>query len=359
MNLTIFLVLIAVSALAFVAEWLVIKAAYKLKLFDTPNVRKIHHQRIPRLGGLIIVPILLLGMFLFYSLDEAATLALFKGNETALVGMLMATGVVYIFGFFDDLVNIRYRNKFVAQIFSGVAMCLSGLMISSFSGFLGVNSLPIALAWLATIFATIYISNAINFIDGIDGLAGSLAIIALAYYAVIFHMTGFKGVVMVCILIACAVVPLLIFNLFGAVKNHTKVFMGDAGSLSLGILLCGMGVFVVQRVSFGDATSGSFALAVAPLMLPCFDVVRVVIVRRINGRNVFEADKSHIHHKFLAMGMTQHQTLLCLIGVDLVMVLSTVWLSTMLNVNLVILVEVLLFVGLIQLINRKLKQKQI
>lgn len=356
MNTTLTSILIVVLAVSFLAEWIVIKAAYKLRLFDKPNTRKIHHNFIPRLGGCIILPVLVLGLFLGYSLDQDAFLQLFKGSETSLVGLLMAAGVVYIFGFFDDLVNIRYRNKFVAQILSGLSMCLCGLFINSLHGFLWMDNLPVVLSWIVTVFSVVYISNAINFIDGIDGLAGSLGVIALIYYGVVFHMMGCPGFVMVCVLILIALVALLHFNLFGKVESKTKVFMGDAGSLSLGVLLCGLGVYVLQRAELAGSSSANFVLAVAPLMLPSFDVVRVVMVRKLNGKNVFMADKSHIHHKLLAMGLSQSQTLICLIFIDLVMVVTAVCMMTVINVNLVILIEVIMFTILVLMINRKMKK---
>lgn len=352
-------ILAIVAVVAFFSEWIVVKAAYKLKLFDQPNGRKIHHKRIPRLGGVIIYPILLLGLFLLYTLDSGSFFDLYSGCQDALVGLLMAIGVVYIFGFFDDLVNIRYRNKFAAQIFSGVALCLCGVMIDSFCGFIGIAKLPTILAWAFTIFAVIYVSNAINFIDGIDGLAASLSTIALIYYAVIFNMMAQMGLVFVCLIAILALLAFEVFNLFGKSERATKVFMGDAGSLSMGVLLCGLGIMVLQHFSANGDISGNFALAVAPLMLPCFDVVRVVITRWLHGKNVFEADKSHIHHKFLSLGLSQRQTLLCLVGFDLLMLLTAVLLLPIMNVNLIILLEVLLFMALVQLINRKLKNKQI
>ena len=129
MNTTLTSILIVVLAVSFLAEWIVIKAAYKLRLFDKPNTRKIHHNFIPRLGGCIILPVLVLGLFLGYSLDQDAFLQLFKGSETSLVGLLMAAGVVYIFGFLSAIATslwLRYSQDCqCASVDSSLIRCMA------------------------------------------------------------------------------------------------------------------------------------------------------------------------------------------------------------------------------------------
>lgn len=359
MSFQLFTLIFILFIIAAFGEWIVVRSAYRLRLFDIPNARKIHNSKIPRLGGLIVFPVLLIGLFLWYCVDNESFLLKFGEIGDSVIGILMATAVVYICGLFDDLIGIRYRNKFIAQIISGVALCLSGVMISDFNGFLGLHEIPVSLAWPITIFAVIFVSNAFNFIDGIDGLAANLAIIALIYYGCGFVLMAHSELLVLCLFVIVALVVLLMFNMFGNPEKETKVFMGDAGSLSLGVILCGLGtLFLSHGITHGHLKT-NFMLAVAPLLLPCFDVIRVVIVRMINGNNIFKADKSHIHHKLLDLGLSQRQSLVLLIGLDMVLLLSTIWLSEVADVNIVAIIEAMFFIGVIKTINRKFKHKQI
>ena len=179
MTLYLFLFFFALTIFAFVAEWAVVKMAYKKGLFDKPNERKIHTAKIPRLGGIVIFPFTLIGLVLLLMTNPQLFHSLFLNYKLELLGIFSSVAIVYMFGIADDLMGIRYRNKFVAQILSGVVLCSCGLIIDNLHGFMGIGQLPNVLAWGLTIFTVIYVSNAFNFIDGIDGLAGSLSLIAL------------------------------------------------------------------------------------------------------------------------------------------------------------------------------------
>lgn len=347
------IVLLLLLPLAFAAEWTIVRLAYKLKLFDSPNLRKIHHAKIPRLGGVLIFPLMVVGLLLLLAVDYRQARSLFDPVRTTLMGLLLGMLMVFVCGIFDDLYGLRYRNKFVAQILSGLAMCCFGLSISQMYGFLGLHDLGTPLAWTMTILAVMYVTNAMNFIDGIDGLAGSLSLIALLYYGAWLRSIGAVGLAWLAALVMLALVVLLAFNLFGSPKGKTKVFMGDSGSLSLGVILSALGIFLLCNLPADPALPDRFVLAVAPLLLPCFDVVRVVIYRMVHHKNIFEADKSHIHHKLLAHGYSQLATLGMILLINLLMIVSAIVLARYVGSNIVILCEVLFFTLIIFAINKK------
>lgn len=353
MTIYLCLIFIALIFLAFFAEWAIIKLAYKKQLFDKPNERKIHSAKIPRLGGIVFFPIVLMGLLMVLMTDSRWFSQLFADNMIELLGIVSAVAVVFVFGLTDDIIGIRYRNKFLAQLLSGIILCSCGIVIDNLHGFIGIGELPVILAWGITIFAVIYVSNAINFIDGIDGLAGGLSIIALCYYAIFFMRAGLNGVAMICGFLITALIALLAFNLFGT-PEKTKVFMGDAGSLSLGVLLCISGILVLQHATQDEFVSNHpFVVAIAPLALPCFDVVRVVVYRMNHGKNIFVADKSHIHHKLLRLGLSQTAALICILSNDLFMIAVALLLVPFLDVNLIIIIEILIFAMEFFYIDRK------
>ena len=354
MTLYLIIFFFALTISSFITEWAVVKLAYKIGLFDKPNERKIHTAKIPRLGGIVIFPLMLLGMALIMITNATLFHSLFSSYKLELLGIIFSLAIVFICGIADDLIGIRYRNKFVAQILSGIVLCSCGLVIDNLHGFMGIERLPDVLAWGLTIFTVIYVSNAFNFIDGIDGLAGSLSLIALCCYAVMFTNFGLKGFTIICGVIISSILAFLCFNIYGK-PEKTKVFMGDAGSLTLGVFLCICGIITIRNANFGEyAADNPFVVATIPLALPCFDLVRVVVYRMNHGTNIFVADKSHIHHKLLSLRLSQRKALRVLI--DLLMIALGFVLVPFLGVNMIMMIEMCLFTLTILIINRKLKE---
>lgn len=352
---TIILLLIILFVFVIAAEWLVIKLAYRFELFDGLNARKIHSANIPRLGGIVIFPFVVMSMVVLMTVDKCDYNALFSGQEAALMGLMVAVAVMFAFGLIDDLYGIRYRSKFFAQILSGLTLCASGITVNDLVGFVGLGQLPLPVAWLITVLVVIYVANAFNFIDGIDGLAACLSVMALLYDATLFLLMGQYGYAMICLLIIMALLALLVFNIYGKPERATKVFMGDAGSLSLGVALCALAIILLQHLD-ESAVQGlnRLGLAIIPLMLPCFDVVRVVFYRMVHKKNIFEADKSHIHHKLLAIGFSQHKTLLLVLFANILLIVSAIALLSIVDVTLMVFIEVMLFTIIIYVINKKI-----
>lgn len=286
------------------------------RLFDEPDARKIHKRPIPRLGGVTFFPVIV------FTLCTFTAIYLFKGHfvyniitlNTAREMLFLISGLtlLYIVGIADDLVGVRYRKKFVVQIISAAMFPIAGLYINSFYGLFGINEIDPIIGIPFTMLLVVFITNAINLIDGIDGLASGLSMVALVVFGVIFvHFQSWLYALLAFVSVG-VIIPFFSYNVFGNADRGRKIFMGDTGSLTLGYILS----FFVIRFCMHEPNSmmqvqGSPVLiAFSVLMVPCLDVVRVVLRRARNRKPLFLPDKTHIHHKFLAMGFSPRRALI-------------------------------------------------
>lgn len=286
------------------------------RLFDEPDARKIHKRPIPRLGGVTFFPVIV------FTLCTFTAIHLFKGHfvyniitlNTAREMLFLISGLtlLYIVGIADDLIGVRYRKKFVVQIISAAMFPIAGLYINSIYGLFGINEIDPIIGIPFTMLLVVFITNAINLIDGIDGLASGLSMVALVVFGVIFvHFQSWLYALLAFVSVG-VIIPFFSYNVFGNADRGRKIFMGDTGSLTLGYILS----FFVIRFCMHEPNSmmqvqGSPVLiAFSVLMVPCLDVVRVVLRRARNRKPLFLPDKTHIHHKFLAMGFSPRRALI-------------------------------------------------
>lgn len=328
--------------------------AFRKKLFDSVDERKIHRGIVPRLGGISFLPsiafsfCLVAGFNIRYGLSAdmpmVKALAAMAVPVFFLVCSLM---LIYLVGLADDLIGVRYRAKFIIQIIVGILISASGMYVGNLHGFFWINEWPEWLGWIFTIVGIIYVVNAVNLIDGIDGLASGLSAVALIWYSYMFFISHN----FICMMLAGAtlgtLIPFFYYNVFGRASNHTKIFMGDTGSLTIGLMLAFLAIkgLNVSQVNFENG-SNVFVLAVSPLIVPCFDVARVFFHRVRKGRNPFLPDKSHIHHKLLALGLKQWQALILIVFADMIFVLGNVLLSSHVSPTWIFLADVVLWVAL-------------
>lgn len=330
--------------LAFIVTWfampVVIKYAIHRSIVDQPNERKIHEGNIPRIGGVVFVPVAL-----FFTI--VALIPVFSYLNMSVLLLFVALLLLFIVGCIDDVAGLKYRVKFIAQFVAGCLFCASGLFISNLHGVLGVYEIPELCGWAITIFAVIYCTNAINFIDGVDGQAALIAITALIYYTIVLAILGYLLYIPLCIIMTVCLVVYLRYNVFGNPENNTKTFMGDAGSLTLGCLILLLGIVVNNLyVAKEQTVDCGFVVAFAPLFLPCLDVVRVVIHRSREGRNPFEADRNHIHHKLLDYGLSPIMVTLVVIALNLAIIVMSVALVKVLNANWIILIMLVMWTAI-------------
>ncbi len=323
--------------------------SFRKHLFDVPDERKIHHSTVPRLGGLAFNPVI----FLTFALLLGANLVLGHSemlreagkDSRCLTFVYCALSVLYLVGMADDLIGVRYRAKFFVQILCGIMLVAGGVHFDNLHGILGIHGIPTWLGYPLTVLAVVFIVNAINLIDGIDGLASGLSSIACLFYGFIFFKFHHYIYAMVAFATLGVLVPFFYYNVFGNAEKEKKIFMGDTGSLTIGMILCFLSTKLAMYGSYDDIGSiNPLVLAFSPLFVPCADVVRVNFHRIRNGKDPFLPDNNHIHHKLLAIGMNQHKALISIVFVSVAFVVFNFILSYYrLNVNLILLLDVLIW----------------
>lgn len=295
------------TILALITTPVVIRVARRLNIVDVPDVRKIHSKPIPRIGGAaifvsmmgLIIPALFLPSVIGDSLQFV---------QSKVVALLFAAGFMFLVGLVDDIKGLRVRVRLLAQFIAAMIVCWAGIRINSVTI---TDSLVINFGWFSwplTIFWIIGISNAINFVDGLDGLAAG---ICAATCGVIVILTLYFGP---------AVMTIMMLSLLGALSgflffnfNPAKIFMGDSGSLFLGFTIASSSVLCAAKAE----TLVGLALPILTLGVPIFDTLLSMLRRFLERRSIFSSDRSHFHHRLLALGLCQRHVVIIAYGLTL------------------------------------------
>jgi UDP-GlcNAc:undecaprenyl-phosphate GlcNAc-1-phosphate transferase len=286
---------------------LVRTGALRLGLFDAVSLRKVHTAPIPRLGGVAIV-VAFYAPFLGLALYRNGAHELLYGDRLRVVGFALGGLLIALLGLYDDIRGANARVKFACQFAVALMVYALGFQVHTLFNPLGGS---LDLGWLALPFTLIWIVgviNAMNLIDGLDGLASGVAFFAVALN---FVVAATRGDAMMCVLMAAlagAVLGFLIFNF-----NPASIFMGDTGSMFLGFILAASSLVTAQK----GATAVSMLVPVLALGLPIMDTLLAMIRRFLMARPMFSADKEHIHHQLLKMGYTHRRAVLALYGICL------------------------------------------
>ena len=334
------------------------------RLFDVPDERKVHKRPVPRLGGVTFFPVILFSLCVF----TAVRLLTGHGPEEAKVDRLVCEflflmgglTLLYIIGIGDDLVGVRYRRKFLVQIFSAAMFPISGVYINCFYGLFGIYMVPAAVGIPLTMLLVVFITNAINLIDGIDGLASGLSMVALLVFGVLFVHYQMWSYAMLAFVTVGVIIPFFSYNVFGDADMGRKIFMGDTGSLTLGYILS---FFVIRYCMYEPdmllltMKSSPVLVSFSVLMVPCLDVVRVVLRRARNKKPLFMPDKTHIHHKFLAMGFSPRKALVTIQLMSACFCVFTIVGIRYLNNTLVFVIDVVVWTLLNLWFNRVIRMK--
>lgn len=316
----------------------------KKKLYDTPDARKVHKNAIPRLGGVSFMPSMLIATIVALLVWVYTS----KGGKIGISpwSIFFAVGItiIYVTGLLDDVFGVRAKVKLLMQIIVASLLPLSYLYINNLYGFLGFYEIPSIVGMLLTVGILVFIMNAINLIDGIDGLSACLTLIALSG---LFYIFLREQIWVYCILIAGlmgVLIPFLYHNIWGKAEKNQKIFMGDSGSLTLGYIL---GVLLMKFCMYNPAVmpyqKESILLSVTLLLVPTFDVFRVIIVRLIHRTPLFRADKNHIHHKLMRAGQTQHQALISVIALSALFIIINISLLNHLLVTWIITIDIIIY----------------
>ncbi|QNH64221.1 undecaprenyl/decaprenyl-phosphate alpha-N-acetylglucosaminyl 1-phosphate transferase [Hymenobacter sediminicola] len=291
----------------------IIYIAHLKNMLDTPNVRTVHESLTPRLGGVAVFAGFMSALTIFADLSN--------GIQQLLAGCI----VLFFVGLKDDLVSISVSKKFVGQLLAtGIVMIMADVRLTSFQGILGIHELPVGISYAFTFLVIVGITNAINLIDGLDGLAGSIVLIIVStfgYYFMRYGGASYGNYVFVSVCLIGGMLGFLRYNF-----HRATIFMGDTGSLVCGFIVS---VLTIQFIEMGLKVGqpfGSSAPSVAAgiLFVPLFDTLRVFIVRMMAGRSPFAPDKNHVHHRILAMGFQQISTVMLLGLLNLVVILFVI-----------------------------------
>lgn len=305
--------MIIATMVSLVATPLVKKLAHKVGAIDIPkDDRRVHKRPIPRLGGLAIYLGFLISVLLFLEINKA------------IAGMLVGASIIVLMGIIDDIKPLPAKIKLLIQIVAAFILIVFGIRIDFISNFfksgeiipLSIFSIPITIFWV------VGITNTVNLIDGLDGLAAGISTIAaitLAYVAYVNQtiIPNADQTAILTLIVAGACIGFLPYNF-----NPAKIFMGDTGSLFLGYILAAISI----NGSIKGATTLAIVVPILALGLPIFDTAFAILRRIYNGRPIMEADKGHLHHRLLSIGLCQKRAVLILYLISSMLGLSAAFL---------------------------------
>ncbi len=316
-NFEIMSTIIFVSAF-FISKYLTNKTiiiAHNNKLYAQTNHRSSHVIPTPSIGG---IPIYI--TLLFFSL-----IFLGSGFGYSLAFTVASSFIIFVIGIKDDLVGASAKTKLIIQILAASLYVLNPeFVIGTLNNFLGIIQINPNWSYLLGLFYIVAITNAYNLIDGVNGLAGSIAIISFFVFDVYFYSVGDYIFSLFCSILLGGLVNFLFFNL--KLNGNAKIFLGDSGSLVIGFFLAAFSLHIIEIqpitpfIEFFPINAVLFIFTV--LIIPVADTVRIIIVRLINGKDPWEADKNHIHHVLLDTGLSHFQVTVILSTIQIFFVFN-------------------------------------
>jgi UDP-GlcNAc:undecaprenyl-phosphate GlcNAc-1-phosphate transferase len=307
------MIFLAIAVISFVIcaalTWLVRRVALIKGLVSRPLLeRHIHSNAVPRLGGIaIFLTVAVVPVTEELILHGSAGLRDF--NVLHLLGILGTGAIVFAIGLVDDLRSVRPYSKIAAQLLAAVVFFIfTGHRIWHTQRFAGHGTLADVLSFIAVVVWIILVSNAFNLIDGLDGLAASSALCSAITLLIASISTRHEFIPVIAASLCGAIIGFLLFNF-----SPASIFLGDCGSLFLGVVLAEMGLSVQSEKPF----SLGLLLSLACFTLPLIDTALAIARRFLNGQPLFVADREHIHHKLLQRGLSQRQIVFLLCGVSI------------------------------------------
>lgn len=324
---------------------IIIDIANKRELFDHPNNRSSHTEIVPRLGGVGIMFTFIVIFLLF------ADLSTLQGAQYIIISLF----ILFMLGIKDDMSDVPWFKKVIAQLIAVcVTVTLGGIYFTDLHGFLGIGQLNYSVSLIVTVFAFMLIINSYNLIDGIDGLASGMGMLALGTLGIWFFMNGEFNYTLMALSFAGSLAAFFYFNVYG---RKRKLFMGDTGALILGY------VMTVVVIKFNEMNidpnipyriNSSPAISVAILFVPIYDTFRVFLLRLVMKRSPFEADRLHLHHYLIEMGITHARASTILIFTNILISIIAFLLRDM-GILVVLLIIFTIGIGLNQVLLWRLR----
>ena len=281
-------------------------------IMDASDIRSSHLGKVPVLGGIGIYLSVVVAITIIGALLDTKSLLLILGGITLL----------FFLGLKDDILILSPRKKFTGQLLAALLLIIfTDTRIFGLSGMFGVKVMPYWLSVSFTLFVYMLIINAYNLIDGIDGLAGSLALVASLAFGYVFYEYNDISMMVLASAVCGALLPFLYLNF----SKRNKIFMGDTGSMILGFIIS---VFAVKFINSSERMSDSLyrlsspVITLAILFFPLLDTFRIFLIRIfIHKSSPFKADKNHVHHRFLQLGFSHAKTTLFIVSFNIILIL--------------------------------------
>lgn len=338
---------ILTGSLAFVITFLAIPAIMKVaeekKLFDLPDSRKLHTTPIASLGGV--------GIFLGFLVSCLLTISTRQNQDFQF--LIASAIVVFFLGLKDDILIISALKKFLGQLAAAAILIhLANIRIESMHGILGLGTLPEPVSYLLSYSTIIVIINAYNLIDGVDGLAGSLGLLTTSIFGAYFFMANMPVYALIAFGMAGSLLAFLVFNF-----NPAKIFMGDSGSLLLGLVNA---ILAIKFIAVADApgaqipVESTVAVAISILIVPLLDTLRVFSIRLAKGRSPFVPDRNHIHHLLLDRGLNHRYVTVSCVGLNISFIVLA-YFGRSLGSNLLLIIMLgasAAFIGILMLVKK-------
>lgn len=296
--------------IALLASWVltpyVKKLAFRIGALDKPDGRKVHHGIMPRLGGLAI--------YLAFVIAVLATMHMTRD----IFALLLGGTVIVIVGILDDKYQLPAKVKLLGQIAAAFVLVLFDIKIEWLNNpwggyfYLEYFSVPLTVFWIVSF------TNVVNLMDGLDGLAAGVSGIASVTVILVALQQGFYPVAVITAALAGGIIGFIRYNF-----NPASIFMGDTGSMFIGYMLAAISIFGAVKSA---ATIALLVPAVA-LGLPIMDTAFAIVRRYTNGRPIFQPDKGHLHHRLLAMGLSQRQAVLLMYVISAVLGIAAILLT--------------------------------
>ena len=288
-----------------------IKVAVLKRLIDLPTEdRKIHKRAVPTIGGIIIYAATLFSFSLWYSIDDLHDYNQIYESVKEFKILVATSLVLFFVGVKDDIIGTSPVKKLFANILVGLILVLMGdIRITGLHGVFGVNEIPHWGSVFLSLFTYIVVVNAMNLIDGVDGLAAGVGFIASSAFGVWFVFANEYTLASLSFSLSGALLGFLIFNF-----SPAKIFMGDSGSLIIGMFLCVLSIKLIEypllRLDGFWVRISNPVIVIAALSYPLTDTLRIFIMRAIKGQSPFNADRNHLHHRLLDCGYSHIKTVI-------------------------------------------------
>ena len=296
-----------------------ITGANMKRLFDEPGEsRKLHKTSVPSIGGIIIFAATLFSYALWFPTENAGADKMIIADFKYIVATLL---ILFFIGVKDDIIGTAPVKKLIGHFIVGlILVTMADIRITSMHGLFGIKEIPYWASLFLSLFTFIVISNAFNLIDGLDGLASGIGLIACLAFGLWFFLAGELTYACLAFALGGSLLAFLVFNFYPA-----KIFMGDSGALIIGLIISILAIKLIEfpKSHLPPILSGLSkpVFAIAVLIYPLFDTLRIFINRSIKGHSPFSPDNKHIHHRLLKIGLSQRQAVLALYFVNTLLII--------------------------------------